>query len=255
MSHPENLYHYTSINSLALILANRTIRFTALNKVNDLIEGHSEDMGDLGMFMFVSCWTDQEEEHLPLWNMYTPNLRGVRIQLPLPVFPTYKHNNIESFLPESQQYTRSYMAMPKLEHIRKIEYTDDQSLLKPKTIVNMGNGYEGLNFNGIGRYKRKIWSFEQEWRFHLEIFPKPETKHKDEKFSIDQFTELIDNRHSIKQVRTHFDLQIDQGCFNNMRVTLGPKIEPGDKEIVESLVERYNPKAKIDHSNLSGSIR
>ncbi len=122
-------------------------------------------------------------------------------------------------------------------------------------LLNKATGYEGINFNGIGRYKRTIWSFEQEWRFHLEIFPKPDTKQKDEKFSIDQLTELIDNRHSLKQELTHFDLQIDQGCFNKMQITLGPKIEPGDKEIVESLIERYNPKARIHSSNLTGSIR
>lgn len=32
------LYHYTNVETLALILANRTIRFNALNKMDDLQE-------------------------------------------------------------------------------------------------------------------------------------------------------------------------------------------------------------------------
>ena len=53
MEPPKQIYHYTQINSLALILANKTIRFSALNSVNDPTEGKSADAGDLGMYLFI----------------------------------------------------------------------------------------------------------------------------------------------------------------------------------------------------------
>lgn len=73
------LYHYTSIETLALILKNKTIRFSSLSRVDDVEEEATADYGNLGRFTFVSCWTNDLEESIPLWNLYTPNMTGVRI--------------------------------------------------------------------------------------------------------------------------------------------------------------------------------
>lgn len=39
------IYHYTNIDTLALILKNRTIRFNRLDNVDDLEEGKAESLG------------------------------------------------------------------------------------------------------------------------------------------------------------------------------------------------------------------
>ena len=39
------IYHYTNLESLALILKNKTIRFNRLDKVDDLEEGNVESLG------------------------------------------------------------------------------------------------------------------------------------------------------------------------------------------------------------------
>ena len=83
------LYHYTSIETLALILKNRTICFNNLGNVDDLEEGATLDMGHFGKFMNVSCWTKDSEESIPLWNLYTPSMKGVRIGLPKFPFEKY----------------------------------------------------------------------------------------------------------------------------------------------------------------------
>ena len=76
------LYHYTSIENLALILKNKTIRFTRLDCVDDVEESSVyENTVPMGKYTFVSCWTESEEESIPLWNMYTPQMRGVRIKM------------------------------------------------------------------------------------------------------------------------------------------------------------------------------
>ena len=45
---PKYLYHYTNIDSLALILKNRTIRLNSLDKMDDLQEQMSQDKQNFG---------------------------------------------------------------------------------------------------------------------------------------------------------------------------------------------------------------
>ncbi len=51
----EYLYHYTSIETLALILKNRTIRFNNLLNVDDPEEAETKDLGLSGKHCLVSC--------------------------------------------------------------------------------------------------------------------------------------------------------------------------------------------------------
>lgn len=253
MSSPKYIYHYTQINSLALILANRTIRFSALNKLNDLTEGQSADVGDFGMYLFVSCWTDMEKEHLPLWNMYTTNMRGVRIKLPFPIFPTYEYRGRKTLFKEQDMIKENYMILANREPFRRVIYTKDQEKLMPNSIRHIGKNLEGINLDGIGLYKDEIWDFENEIRFFFGIVPKPRTEHINDTFDIDKLTKLIDDRNPLGF--NHFDLKLDNKSFMKMEITLGPKILPGDREIIESLIERYNPTAKIHDSILMGRIK
>lgn len=253
MNSPNYIYHYTQINSLALILANRTIRFSALNKVNDPTEGQSADVGDFGMYLFVSCWTDMEKEHLPLWNMYTTSMRGIRIKLPFPIFPTYEYRGRQTLFNEEEMIQETYMILANREPFRRVIYTNNQEKLKPKSISRIDKNLEGINLDGIGLYKDEIWDFENEIRFFFGIVPKPKTAHVNDAFDIGELTKLIDDRSPLGF--NHFDLKLDNKSFEKMEITLGPKILPGDREIVESLIERYNPTAKIHDSILMARIR
>ena len=77
----DQLYHYTSIDVLALILKNRTIRLNPLNKLDDLQEQKTADVENLGKFVFVSSWTSDDVESIPMWKMYTDPRAGIRIKL------------------------------------------------------------------------------------------------------------------------------------------------------------------------------
>lgn len=77
----EYLYHYTSLESLALILKNRTIRLNPLDKMDDIQEQKTADIENIGKFVFVSSWTDDVVESIPMWKMYTDPRCGVRIKL------------------------------------------------------------------------------------------------------------------------------------------------------------------------------
>ncbi len=88
---PLFLYHYTSLDSLRLIVTNRTIRFTRSDRLNDLNEGsiRIKTMDDNLDFRtatsFYSSWTSQEEESVAMWYMYS-KMQGVRIKLRYDMF-------------------------------------------------------------------------------------------------------------------------------------------------------------------------
>ena len=82
MTKPEYLYHYTSLETLALILNHRTRAFNSLLNVDDVEKAETEDIANFGKYVYVSCWTDVEAESIAMWNLYTPNTQGVRIRLP-----------------------------------------------------------------------------------------------------------------------------------------------------------------------------
>ena len=92
----EYLYHYTNIETLALILKNRTIRFNSLNNMDDLQEQETADLKNIGQFCYISSWTDDESESIPMWNMYASLNLGVRIKLRKNPFKVY--NNLASDL-------------------------------------------------------------------------------------------------------------------------------------------------------------
>ena len=75
------VYHYTSLDVLALILANRTIRFNNLCNLDDPLEKYVKSISfsnsekndgrvNLGRYCFVSCWSTEEEESISMWDMY-----------------------------------------------------------------------------------------------------------------------------------------------------------------------------------------
>ena len=79
----ERIYHYTTVDSLALILKTRTLRFTRLDGVDDVREAQQHIGIDFGKYFFVSCWTQEEAESIPQWNMYSREMQGVRLELPV----------------------------------------------------------------------------------------------------------------------------------------------------------------------------
>ncbi len=62
------IHHYTNIESLAMILSTKKIRFNRLDRMDDLEEGCVEAQRiPLGKYTYVSCWTEDDEESIPLW--------------------------------------------------------------------------------------------------------------------------------------------------------------------------------------------
>ena len=69
------IHHYTSIETLEMILKNKSIKFNRLDQVDDKAEyKYDSTVYDtnikLGKYTFVSCWTKSEMENIDLWNRY-----------------------------------------------------------------------------------------------------------------------------------------------------------------------------------------
>ena len=135
---PDVLYHYTNIEALTMILKNRTIRFTSLTELDDVSEGADSTGRSLGRFVFVSSWTDDRKESIPMWNMYASMKRGVRISLPAIPFSDYglppaatnpKGEKLSLLFPWEEIITKPFIVNPLIKTprlLKKVEYSDSE---------------------------------------------------------------------------------------------------------------------------------
>ena len=277
---PEYLYHYTNVESLAMILKNRSFRFSPLTVLDDLQEEQIKDNRKYGKYVFVSSWTGSPEESIPMWNMYTKKECGVKIKLKINPFKSYNDSidnmmnaagkgfgddveieaDIEpgaekNIIPNEEFYNGSYMTMTMnpSKMLKKVEYTDDETKLIPE-IEKHKNGKSFFGFGQIGIYKNKYWAFQDEWRYKIGFLP----------CSLNELMQGLKSGNHIGFSRVlrgmdlpfrYYYLKIDDEAFENMEITLSPLISDGNRVIVESLVKEYNSKAIVNESDLVGLLR
>lgn len=153
MDYPKTLYHYTSIESLALILKNKTIRLNSLDKMDDLQENIARDVENMGRIVFVSSWTKKEKDCVSMWKMYSGFESGVRIALPANPFVREqtkgkiikKPSNWWGYCVEDDSTcSDTFLDLQKLNNLgvmpveaiegnilTKVEYIDDKEYLEP----------------------------------------------------------------------------------------------------------------------------
>lgn len=255
---PEYLYHYTSIETLSLILKTRKIKLRSLDKVNDPTEELCQD-GKLGKYLFVTCWTSQELEVLPFWYMYGHDKRGVRIRLPTDFIKTYLVREqfrdvdgtittngqvFDSIIPEQIMFESDYLVAnfgATSNRFFPVEYIDDPLLLMPPVYSNQDDGALNVALGALGKHKPTIWSFEQEWRFRLIIHP----------YGFRQLNPVDPSfgRRAIEARRElgfdEYFIAISDEAYSRMEVTLGPACTEGDRTIAEALIQKYSPGVSL----------
>lgn len=274
MNTNEYLYHYTNIETLALILKNRTIRFNSLNKMDDLQEQQTADLKNIGQFCYISSWTEDSTESIPMWNMYASLNLGVRIKLRKNPFKVYNNTAeslskaivapvndesvgkpLQSIIPIAEMFSKGFFSIQAMtkEFLNKVEYTDDKEKLYPHLLRQEGDGFS-IALGELGKYKNLHWQFQNEWRYILTILPLNLNQPVEASFNNFQ---LIANKMRLgleKQPFPYYDLYLSDEAFDEMEITLSPRISAGSKIIVENLVEKYNPSAIINESTLVGLI-
>lgn len=282
MSETQLLHHYTTINTLALILKNRTIRFNRLDYVDDIGESHKYGEYNLSRYLFATCWTDSDEENIPLWHMYSKGMTGIRLSLPIDPFdyqPLKPHpmlggtvtGQLLSFLPIEEIFNNEYMInstcmFNKKTFIKKVEYVDDDTLTETRRKAVQfkvdENGKEWVTIAGpteLAGYKSKKWEFQAEVRYVIMALPSPSIQPGKDPVSnwVDNFPPFL-----IKSIKDgtgpnkdFFDVNISQAAVDNIKVTVAPLATESDKIIVEALLRQYTKNGTLSNSSLTNVIR
>lgn len=274
MESTEYLYHYTSIEKLALILKNQTIRFNSLDKMDDLQEQETADIKNIGQFYYISAWTGDAAESIPMWNMYATISAGVRIKLRRDPFIKYQITAADiqmieqlgisvtgssgpyyTWIPITEMIKKSFFV---LQHRNEsllidVEYTQEKSKLLPQLFR-----YEGqesvIDIGKLGKVKSLYWDFQKERRYLLFILPFPwESPPVRGLAHVGNLLEGL-RKGQEKQLFPYYDMKLDPAAFSEMEITLSPKISDGNRLITQSLVEKYNPRASIKESDLWGLL-
>lgn len=269
-----NIYHYTNLESLALILKNRTIRFNRLDKVDDLEEGNVESLGvKFSKYIFVSCWTEVEEENIPLWKMYGGDTGGVRISLEQEMFKEYLVSDTQignlqfqgailSKIPLQDMVNPNFFILPIQDYkndmfYRHIKYVDDVSYFT-KDAIQINNIHENrgdlhVDTKSFGYYKNNRWKFQDEVRFVLCALPmNPILEGKNPEISSMVIQSLLGNK---SLPFDYYDMRLKDNAFENLEITLSPSATESQKLIVQALIDKYAPKAKVKNSTLGKLVR
>jgi len=261
------LYHYTSIETLALILNQKKIRFNRLDQVDDVLESSEYKKVNFSNYLFVSCWTENPEENIALWNMYTKKMKGVRIGLSK--FPFMKkliakdlNNPLLSIVDDMIQpltieecINPEYFIVPVFDGFyKKVEYLDTDELnsrfenMVEKQVYPDNTFSINARSQDFAKIKHKRWSFQEESRFVLFILPPIN--------DFDDIPILMTQLYQEKNLGiTYYDMDLDPLTLQNIEVLLGPNCSDADKLIVESLLYKYDVKNEAKESSLKGKIR
>lgn len=273
---PSTLYHYTNLETLALILENRTIRLMPLTGVDDRQESMTADSSRIASFVFVSCWTDDSKESIPMWRMYASLEAGVRIALPsfpfefypltantikaatgsLPKKPYHITQGIRSVIPPKDLYNGFYYAPSEQginEILHKVTYTDDTEKLYPRIVTRDTNQLH-LWLTEIGVFKSTYWKFQKEWRYIVWSLPEDPLERKVPLF--EQMLRIIEglNNGTLKPSFDYYDLKIREDALREIKVTLSPKMSGGNRVLAKTLLEKHGLLNALEESSLTGLL-
>lgn len=263
------IYHYTNIETLALILQNKTIRFNRLDRVDDLEEGRSECSGiKIGQYIFVSCWTEDSEESIPLWRMYTDKGVGVRIGMEKEMFKTYTYNDgeivngvsmsgqVKTLLSPDMLAMRDLFICPCFTDgvfYRKVQYVPNIAEAMKDAIIRNSDGSFNLELSKWGAFKNSRWAFQNESRFVLNIYPKPSHILVGDNLFATWLCTVLDR--GIPNTISYYDLDLDITALNSMDITLCPNMSNGNKILVNSLCKTYLNNVTPKESNLTDVVK
>lgn len=272
MEAPAVLYHYASLDTLALILHNRTIRFSRLDKVDGPQEQRSADSQNLGKMKLVSCWTSSDEESIPMWREYAGAECGVRIQMKSYPFKRYsvsteslsklssdavlnalggKFDGLQLPLEDFWDKKFHFKEMARsVEMLHEVQYTNDKSLLFPKLIRNCENGWIEADLNTLGIHKATAWSYQNEWRYVLTAVPVGiASVISGELAAVKRAEDIILDRCD-PEIPPFYDLQISDDAFSSMKSVASPKMTANNRVILDALVEKYVPGVEVTESSI-----
>lgn len=288
----EYLYHYTTVDTLELILKNKTIRFNPLTNMDDNLEQWSAHGKQEGSHVFISSWTESEDEIPDMWKQYcrpSPE-RGVRIRMvknPFSVENNHLPYGIKEAAAEWIAIKNNFIE--KTLH-RKVRSYEDHIRLFPVALVRNRNAknelislHEKISHNKVECLTRDVDKLLLKVEYtddYNKIYPSMYYDYMGEHFEMyDQYGVYKDTSWDWQKewrYRLHFrmltpgirhndgtidlyplpfdyyDLILDDKKIKDMQIMLSPVILEEAKTKVEQIVKEYNPSAEVVFSNLDG---
>lgn len=264
------IYHYTSIENLALILKHKTIRFNRLDHMEDPCEKtFLLNQIDWSPYTYVSCWTENPEESIPWWYMYTKEAKGVRIGIDLD-FIDWEKQSIAFSVPARQRHhksmtkdssgafsvtfnpTRIYRPLSDDSCYHRIDYVSEREFNEYEQILGRVSSFieidEDLMRKYAGRMRKDKWAFQEESRFIIYAVPYTST---DPVITHNDFINLI--RLNVPNRVPYIDVPIKAHKLRDIEVTLGPNIDEGQGILVKAVLNKYVPGAQLHLSSLTDS--
>lgn len=269
------IHHYTNLETLAMILSTGKLKFNRLDCVDDLEEGGIQSDGvRLGQYVFVSCWTENAEESIPLWKMYASGENGIRISIDSDMFQDFlikdlslpngmkSEGSLIYKIPKEELENPNYFLLPIFNDggemfYRKIEYVDDLETATNNIVQRTKTDDKRTNvtiaFSKVGKFKHKRWAFQEETRFAVTLLPVNPL--------------LLPNLYdagTVVQMCLYNNLQLPftsyymtlkQNALNKMTITLNPAATEAQSILVEALCAKYAPGATVKKSALATNVK
>lgn len=265
------IFHYTTIDTLALIMLNKTIRFNRLDNVDDTDEskyGSGPYNTILNKYVFVSCWTKNPAENIDLWKRYANEGKGIRIAMDEDMFVSYQNYSVlgskfKSYFPNKFYVTGDCLFVDVNNEIMlyDVEYVENVEM-HTKKLIEQNRDYINYYIPKVGIYKnRDKWEQQGESRFRIFAFPLTIKDAKNlnmenvndvfKAFDIGQY--LLTNNHPINL--THYDMSIKKEAIDSIEIMMGPNTTAEDKAKVQRIlypcyINRFFSKRKITDSSI-----
>lgn len=259
------LYHYCSIETLELILKNKTFRFSSLGAVDDMEEALTSDFDDIGRICFVSCWTDLEQESVEMWRTYTGTNNGVRIGLPTNLF-SFDLDEKGIPIPSNKIMKENDVSIspPYVPMLIPVTYTKDDELINlsvakvdNESCRKCGNTVSDLNLQTkyLGRFKRDYWSGQSEWRYILIAVPQELFRlHQQGRYlkgNPEDMTQLMkSDLVNMTFDKDYIDFPFNELALNQIEIVLSPLNSEEDNKRTEELIKKYRVNSSTKKSSL-----
>ena len=172
------LSHYTSAEILKKILTDKVLKFNRIDKVNDLLESELFGNDEISHLVYVSCFTHDDYESVPMWMIYGKKELSVRLTFEL------SENDFATNFIDDQENVISPTDDKIIPHKKKRHPNADwYCIYKVKDILyNMGEMPNNpirhsdsssespspnkgtYNLSAMGSIKLEAWGYEKETR-------------------------------------------------------------------------------------------
>lgn len=233
------IFHYTTIETLGLILANSTFRLNRLDNMDDITEGYTPDFGSWAKYIYISSWCKDSTENIPNWYMYTNKMRGVRIEADSDFLQLEEENKTGKVL----NIKNSNFVGFKINYENKKDFLNDVKyrgtyLPEVQSGIDGVRGYPNENLYDIGLVKPKAWEFQDETRFRIiGISKKYMAKFGDFLFQKVQNAIINGSPNDIPYI----DILFNRDNLNNANFILGPEATDEDYIKLQQIIMNYLP--------------